>query len=127
MWLAGHHDKIVEVNYHYFVCRLHSQYLSGSGCHSARAHESGLVTSVLLDRDHSTVRTTNRIIPVIQEEARTPSPSPSPAFLNTVISITPATPNHSKVNISSSEQTNSFLQDQERRSCSSALASPCNR
>ena len=82
------------------------------------------MTSVLLDRDH-TVRTTNRIIPVIQEEARTPSPSP--AFLNTVISITPATPNQSKVNISSSEQSNSFLQEQERRNCSSALASPCNR
>ena len=58
------------------------------------------MTSVLLDRDH-TVRTTNRIIPVIQEEARTPSPSP--AFLNTVISITPATPNQSKVNTTALE------------------------
>ena len=85
------------------------------------------MTSVLLDRDH-TVRTTNRIIPVIQEEARTPSPSPSPAFLNTVISITPATPSHSSVNITSAEQPNTFLQEQqERRSCSSALASPCAR
>ena len=111
-----------------FPCRLHSQYLSGSGCHGARTAESGLVTSVLLDhREHGTVRTTNRIIPVIQEEARTPSPSPSPAFLNTVISITPATPCHSNVNISSSEQTKTFLQDQERVSCSSALASPCTR
>ena len=79
----------------------------------------------MLDRDHNTGRTTNRIIPVIQEEARTPSPSP--AFLNTVISITPATPSHSSVNLTSTEQPSVFLQEQERRSCSSALASPCNR
>ena len=105
------------------VCRrLHSQYLSGSGYHGGRSHESGVVTSVLLERDSgSALRTNNRIIPVIQEEARTPSP----ALLTTVISVTPATPSQSKVNLHSTEQSNGLLLD--RISCCSAQSSPCTR
>ena len=81
-------------------CRLHSLYLSGSQ-QSGHAHnrtsnqqESHIVTSVLLERcGDNAIRHSNRIIPVIQEETRTPSPSNQ--LSPTIISVTPATPSPS--------------------------------
>lgn len=94
--------------------RLHSQYLSGSQAH--RNQESQLVTSVVLERNDHTILQSNRLIPVIQEELRTPSPSvllsrsASPALLTitnqvspTIISVTPATPSHPKIRITISD------------------------
>jgi len=102
--------------------RLHSQYLSGS--QAQRNQESHLVTSVILERNDPTGQQSNRIIPVIQEELRTPSPSvyisrsASPALLTinnqvspTVISVTPATPSHPKIRITISDNSSDLVAD----------------
>jgi hypothetical protein len=96
------------------LSRLHSQYLSGSQAN--RSQESQLVTSVVLEGNYHTELQSNRLIPAIQEELRTPSPSvlvsrsASPALLTitnqvspTVISVTPATPSHPKIRITISD------------------------
>ena len=137
-----HHNMIS----YYF--RLHSQYLSGSQAH--RSQESQLVTSVVLERNE---HTGTRLIPVIQEELRTPSPSvvisrsASPALLTitnqvspTIISLTPATPQHPKIRITISDNNSeqnphclesphsAFLKDKSCDSISSGSvhSAPCN-
>jgi len=139
--------------------RLHSMYLSGSHGHQHRSgQESQLVTSVLLERcGDSAVRHSNRIIPVIQEETRTPSPStfisrsgsPTAPTLNqlspTVISVTPATPtpsptqNKVRITISETEHGESNVTlfpghasgngtvSPDQLSCFSSHSSPVNR